>query len=94
MKSRLNRRNALMMGALATASGLWSALYSRAEVNTNLQLQNKAVVERWFSEFRGETCNLSVVDELAAPDMVLRYSLHKPRYGREDIKAFMHASFS
>ena len=26
---------------------------------------------------------------LAAPDMLLRYSLHEPRRGREDIKAFM-----
>jgi predicted ester cyclase len=29
------------------------------------------------------------VDELAAPDMLLQYSLHEPRNGREDIKAFM-----
>ena len=33
--------------------------------------------------------NLSAVDELAAPDMLLQYSLHEPRHGREDIKAFM-----
>ena len=50
---------------------------------------NKAVVVRWFTEFWGETCNLAVVDELAAPDMVLHYSLHEPRRGRADIKAFM-----
>ena len=30
-----------------------------------------------------------VVDEVAAPDMLLKYSLHAPRRGREDIKAFM-----
>ena len=29
------------------------------------------------------------VDELAAPDMLLQYSLHEPRRGRDDIKAFM-----
>lgn len=29
------------------------------------------------------------MDDLAAPDMVLHYSLHDPRKGREDIKAFM-----
>jgi len=29
------------------------------------------------------------VDELAAPDMLLQYSLHDPRRGRDDIKAFM-----
>lgn len=50
---------------------------------------NKAIVGRWFTEFWGETYNPSVVDELAAPDMLLQYSLHAPRHGREDIKAFM-----
>jgi len=50
---------------------------------------NKALVGRWFMEFWGETCKLSVVDELAAPDMLLQYSLHKPRRGRKEIKAFM-----
>ncbi len=50
---------------------------------------NKAVVGRWFTEFWGETCDLAVVDQLAAPDMLLRYSLHEPRRGHADIKAFM-----
>jgi predicted ester cyclase len=50
---------------------------------------NKAIVVRWFTEFWGKTCNLDVVDELAAPDMLLQYSLHAPRRGRTDIKAFM-----
>jgi predicted ester cyclase len=38
----------------------------------------------------GKTYNPAVVDELAAPDMVLRYSLHRPRRGHEEIKMFMH----
>jgi predicted ester cyclase len=50
---------------------------------------NKAVVGRWFTEFWGKDCNLAVVDELAAPGMLLKYSLHEPRQGRSDIKAFM-----
>jgi predicted ester cyclase len=50
---------------------------------------NKAIVGRWFTNFWGKTCDLSIVDELAAPDMLLQYSLHEPRRGREDIKAFM-----
>lgn len=50
---------------------------------------NKEVVIRWFTHFWGETVDLSIVDEIAAPDMLLRYSLHEPRNGREDIKAFM-----
>ena len=50
---------------------------------------NKAIVGRWFTNFWGKTCDLSIVDEIAAPDMLLQYSLHEPRRGREDIKAFM-----
>jgi predicted ester cyclase len=53
------------------------------------QDDNKAVVGRWFTEFWGKTVNLAVVDEIAAPDMLLQYSLHAPRRGRDDIKAFM-----
>ena len=49
----------------------------------------KAIVGRWFTEFWGKNCDLKVVDELATPDMLLQYSLHEPRRGREDIKAFM-----
>ena len=51
--------------------------------------ENKAIVGRWFTEFWGPTCNLGIVDELAAPDMLLQYSLHEPRRGHKDIKAFM-----
>src|SRR6201987_2736046 len=50
---------------------------------------NKAVVGRWFTEFWGKLVNLAVIDEIAAPDMLLKYSLHAPRRGRDDIKAFM-----
>ena len=51
--------------------------------------ENKAIVGRWFTEFWGKTCNLGIVDELASPDVLLQYSLHEPRRGRADIKAFM-----
>ena len=51
--------------------------------------QNKALVGRWFTEFWGPKVNLNIVNELAAPDMLLQYSLHEPRRGHEDIKAFM-----
>jgi predicted ester cyclase len=51
--------------------------------------ENKANVGRWFTSFWGPTCDLSIVDELAAPDMLLQYSLHGPRRGHADIKAFM-----
>src|SRR6201998_3570753 len=50
---------------------------------------NKAIVGRWFTSFWGKTCDLSIVDELAAPNMLLQYSLHEPRRGRDDIRNFM-----
>lgn len=55
----------------------------------SLQEDNKAIVGRWFTDFWGKACNLNVVDDIAAPDMLLKYSLHEPRRGRDDIKAFM-----
>ncbi len=55
----------------------------------SLQENNKVVVGRWFTEFWGRSCNLGVVDEIAAPDMLLKYSLHAPRRGHDEIKAFM-----
>jgi predicted ester cyclase len=50
---------------------------------------NKEIVGRWFKGFWGNPWNPSIVDELAAPDILLQYSLHAPRRGREDVKAFM-----
>ena len=47
--------------------------------------ENKAVVGRWFTEFWGKDVDLAVVDEIAAPDMLLKYSLLAPRRGRDDI---------
>jgi len=51
--------------------------------------ENKAIVGRWFTEFWGNPWNPKVIDELAAPDMLLQYSLHAPRRGREDVRAFI-----
>ncbi len=50
---------------------------------------NKAVVSRWFTEFWGRDVDLSIVNEIASADMLLKYSLHEPRRGHDDIKAFM-----
>jgi len=50
---------------------------------------NKAIVGRWFKEFWGNPWNPKVIEELAAPDMLLQYSLHAPRRGHEDVKDFM-----
>jgi len=51
--------------------------------------ENKAIVGRWFTEFWGNPWNPKVIDELAASDMLLQYSLHEPRRGRADVKNFM-----
>jgi hypothetical protein len=64
-------------------------LAKQAEVIMPSIEDNKAIVGRWFTEFWGKTCNLGVIDALAAPDMLLQYSLHAPRRGHADIKAFM-----
>ena len=50
---------------------------------------NKAIVGRWFQGFWGNPWNPEIIDELAAPDMLLQYSLHAPRRGREDVRNFM-----
>jgi len=55
----------------------------------SVQTDNKAIVGRWFTEFWGKDVNLAVIDEIAAPDMLLKYSLHEPRRGHDDIRAFM-----
>ena len=51
--------------------------------------ENKAIVGRWFKEFWGNPWNPKVIDELAAPDILLQYSLHAPRRGCEDVRDFM-----
>lgn len=50
---------------------------------------NKAIVGRWFKDFWGNPWNPNIVEELAAPDILLQYSLHEPRRGRDDVKRFM-----
>jgi predicted ester cyclase len=49
---------------------------------------NKAIVGRWFTEFWGADFNPAVIDELAAPDIRLEYSLHAPCRGRDEVRAF------
>jgi hypothetical protein len=50
---------------------------------------NKAVVGRWFTAFWGESVNLGVIDEIDAPDMLLKYSLREPRRGQASTKRNM-----
>jgi predicted ester cyclase len=56
----------------------------------SIEQDNKAIIGRWFAEFWGNPWNPKVIDELAAPDILLQYSLHAPRRGREDVRGFMN----
>jgi predicted ester cyclase len=50
---------------------------------------NKAIVARWFEKFWGNPADLSVVDELGAPDILVQYPMHGPIHGRAVVKAMM-----
>src|SRR5271165_4711993 len=58
-------------------------------MSMNSVQKNREIVGRWFTSFWGKNCDLGIIDELAAPEMLLQYSLHTPRRGRADIRAFM-----
>ena len=53
------------------------------------ETSNKEIVGKWFTGFWGNPWNPAIIDELAAPNILLQYSLHAPRRGREDVRAFM-----
>lgn len=89
----ITRRAMLKTSTAAAAVALGVASATRAETpvdgGSSRLKQNKAIVGRWFTEFWGNPWNPKVIEDLAAPDMLLQYSLHAPRRGRADIKAFM-----
>jgi len=85
----ITRRNFLKITGLGGAALASSVGYGATDWIISMEQQNKAIVSRWFKEFWGNPWNPEIVDELAAPDMLMQYSLHEPRRGREDIKAFM-----
>jgi predicted ester cyclase len=61
----------------------------RKEFIMSKEQENKEIVGRWFAGFWGNPWNPKIIDELAAPDILLQYSLHQLRRGREDVKDFM-----
>jgi predicted ester cyclase len=50
---------------------------------------NKAIVDRWFTEFWGKSWNPKIVDELCAPHVLLQYLLQAPHRGPAEVKTFM-----
>ena len=91
IQAAVTRRTLLKHGALtaAVAAGSGSLVTQSAIAEPSMIERNKAIVGRWFTEFWGSQWNPKVIDELASPDMLLQYSLHAPRRGRDDIRAFM-----
>ena len=91
----ITRRDMLKTGTAAAVAAVALGAASTTHAETPLDgassklKQNKAIVGRWFTEFWGNPWNPKVIEDLAAPDMLLQYSLHAPRRGRADIKAFM-----
>jgi predicted ester cyclase len=91
----ISRRAMLKSSTTAAAAALALGVASTTRAKTPADSgssrleENKAIVGRWFTEFWGNPWNPKVIDELAAPDMLLQYSLHAPRRGRADIRAFM-----
>lgn len=61
----------------------------RKQLIMDTETLNKAIVGRWFTSFWGDSCDLAIVDELAAPDVILQYSMHNPRRGQLAVKHFM-----
>lgn len=90
MNRRQFSKGAFALAAGAVATGAAAVPFRAQTAGTQSRIvQNKALVGRWFTEFWGNPWNPAIVDELAAPDMLLQYSLHAPRRGRADVKAFM-----
>jgi SnoaL-like polyketide cyclase len=53
------------------------------------QRENKTIAVSWLEGFWGNPWDPTVVDELAAPDILLQFLLHRPRRGRDEVKKFM-----
>lgn len=90
MKNRTD--NGLMrptLVLLVMVCALTSSVRAQVKDLKNQEQVNKEIVGKWLDNFWGSKYNPAIVDELASPDMVLQYSLHKSRKGHADIKDFM-----
>lgn len=90
MKSKTNKglvRSTLVL--LLTVCVLAFSVHAQEKDSKSQEQVNKEIVGKWLDNFWGSKYNPAIIDELAAPDMILQYSLHKPRKGHADIKDFM-----
>jgi predicted ester cyclase len=66
-----------------------------AEVPTNARTpsrkeeENKAIVDRWLTNFWGKSYNPAIVDELTERNVFFGHSLYTPRTGPASLKTFM-----
>ena len=49
---------------------------------------NKTIVARWFKDLWSNPADLSVVDELGAPNVLFQYPMHGPVRGRANVKLY------
>ena len=82
-------RNTVCAAACAIAGYVAEPAKTQAFGAKSRSWNNKAIVDRWFTEFWGQSWNPGVVDELCAPDILLQYLLQAPFRGRADVKMFM-----
>lgn len=90
MKRKINslfRKVALAL--LMAVCAFTSSANAQGKESSKQEQKNKEIVLKWLNNFWGNKYNPSIIDELASEDMILQYSLHKPRKGRADIKDFM-----
>jgi hypothetical protein len=66
-----------------------------AEVSTDARTpsrkeeENKAIVDRWLTNFWGKSYNPAIVDELAERNIFFNHSLYTPQVGPASLKTFM-----
>jgi predicted ester cyclase len=60
-----------------------------APTSSRTEEENKAIVDRWLTNFWGKNYDPAIVDELAARDIFFHHSLHIPRIGPVSLKTFM-----
>ena len=82
-------RNTVCAAACALAGSVAAPAKTQASAAISRSWNNKAIVERWFTEFWGQSWNPGIVDELCAPDILLQYLLQAPVRGRAGVKMFM-----
>jgi len=62
-----------------------------AEVDSIMskERENKAIADRWLDGFWGNSWTPKIVEDLAAVDILIQFSLQVPRRGREEAKKFL-----